>query len=55
MIRTKLGEGNQLAAILACFVDPVDRFLDRELKVKPTRLGVDGGSLVLLDERGHYC
>jgi hypothetical protein len=51
----KLGEGNELAAILACLVDPVDGLLDRELKVEPTRLGVDGGSLVLLDERGHCC
>jgi hypothetical protein len=49
----KLREGNKLAAVLASLVDPVDGLLDRELKVEPARLGVDGGSLVLLDERGH--
>lgn len=51
---TELRESNELAAILASFIDPVDGFLDGKLKVEPTRLGVDGGSLVLGEKRGHF-
>lgn len=51
---TKLRKGNKLAAILASLIDPMDRLLDRKLKVQPARFGVDGGCLVLLgDVRGH--
>lgn len=52
---TKLRESNKLATILACLIDPMNRLLNGELKVQPTRLGVDGSCLVLLgDVGGHY-
>jgi hypothetical protein len=51
----ELRESDELAAILAGLVDPVDGLLDGKLKVEPARLGVDGGSLVLLNGRGHCC
>lgn len=50
---TKFREGNQLAAILASLVDPVDSLLDGEFEVEPSRLSVDGSSLVLLDSSDH--
>ena len=52
-VQTELREGDQLAAVLASFVDPVNGLLDRELKVEPSRFGVNGGSLVLLDSSDH--
>ena len=54
MFRTKLREGDQLAAIFACLIDPVDSLLDRELEVQPARLCVDGSGLVLLDSGDHF-
>lgn len=54
VMHTELREGNQLAAVLASLIDPVDSLLNGELKVEPSRLGVDGGSLVLLDSSDHF-
>lgn len=54
-MHTELREGNQLAAVLASLVDPVNSLLNRELKVEPSRLGVDGSSLVLLNSSDHFA
>lgn len=50
---TKFREGNQLAAILASLVDPVDSLLDGKFEVEPPWLSVDSSSLVLLDCSNH--
>ncbi len=51
---TKLRESHKLAAVLASLIYPMNRLLDRKLKVKPARFGVDGCCLVLLGNvRGH--
>ena len=52
-LRTDFGEGNQLAAGGAGFIDPMDCLLDRFLKIEPARLSLDGCSLVFLDEIRH--
>lgn len=46
----EFGKSNKLAAIFTSLVDPVDGFFDGKVKIEPTRLSVDGGSLVLLDQ-----
>ena len=53
-IHTQFRESNQLAAILTSLVDPVNGLLDRKLEIEPSRLSVDGGSLVLLDSSNHF-
>ena len=50
---TQLREGNELAAILSGFVDPVDGAANRLLQVEPAGLGVDGSGLVLLESGNH--
>lgn len=50
---TELGEGDELAASFAGFIDPVDGLLDRKLKVQPSWLGIDGSSLVLANGSDH--
>jgi hypothetical protein len=47
---TELGEGNQLAALGAGFIDEVDGLLGGKLEVEPARLGLDDGRFVLGDE-----
>lgn len=53
--RTQLRKGNELASCLAGLVDPVDGSTDGFLQVKPAWFGVDGGSLVLLENSCHGC
>ena len=53
-IHTEFRKSNQLAAVLTSFVDPVNGLLDRKLEIEPSRLSVDGGSLVLLDSSNHF-
>jgi hypothetical protein len=48
--RTKLREGNELAALRASFIDEVDGLLGGKLEVEPARLGLDNGCFVLGDE-----
>jgi hypothetical protein len=48
--RTKLREGNELAALGASFIDEVDGLLGGKLEVEPARLGLDNGRFVLGDE-----
>lgn len=52
-VLTKFRKGQQLHAILASLVYPMDRFLDRELEIEPAGLGVDGCSLVFADRGDH--
>lgn len=51
---TELREGNELAASLSRFVDPVDSPTDGFLQVEPAGFSVDGSGLVLL-ENGSHC
>jgi hypothetical protein len=50
---TQLREGNELAAILSGFVDPVNGTANRLLQVEPAGLSVDGSGLVLLESGNH--
>lgn len=53
VVLTQLGESNQLAASVSCFIDPVDCPTNRLLEVEPARLSIDSCGLVLLENGDH--